>query len=229
MILTEKQYEQTKDILKDLNEALELTIAEYMPPDWVKEAEIEGLKGEIDQFESDIANYEILKSGSVRFRSAYTLEELRKLLPQIRISSGMSQEEFAKGVKLNLQKYLQMEDYGFYAVDDATIEKIASILGVKVNLPIWKNLGILDGIVETGRQLWASRELASDQKSNSSGLKSVDSMESETEVQYIKSYASYNPLAENSGNKIAFENEWKDYKWGDSDNFVNSAPYRLSS
>ena len=71
MIYSEKQYSNSGAELAKLKEAL--TVAEDRVSDhpWLKQAEIDALKSQVADIESEMAEYNLLKSGQVSFSNHF--------------------------------------------------------------------------------------------------------------------------------------------------------------
>ena len=99
MIYSDKQYSISRGELDKLKNALAATEALPKDNELVRELEINGLKSQIVEIETDLFYYNRLKAGEVALSESITLETLPSVLIQARIASGMSQADLA-GVRL---------------------------------------------------------------------------------------------------------------------------------
>jgi len=133
MIFSDKQYGVSSAQLAKLRDALVAARTRASEQAWLKQAEIDGLKGLIADIESELAEYDLLKSGQVSFSKNYALEELPRVLVQARIASGKTQTDLAKALHMTPQQVQRYEATNYMGASLGRLVEISKALGVKAS------------------------------------------------------------------------------------------------
>ena len=133
MIYSDKQYSVSGAQLAKLKEALAAARDRVSNQPWLKQAEIDALKSQVADIESEMAEYDLLKSGQVSFSKTYALEELPRVLVQARIASGMSQTDLAEKLNMKPQQVQRYEATDYMGASLARLIEVSRVLGVKAS------------------------------------------------------------------------------------------------
>lgn len=133
MIYTDKQYSVSKTQLAKLQEALVIVERAEVDQPWLKKAQIDALKSQITDMASELAEYDLLKSGQISFSKSYALDELPRVLVQARIAGGMSQTELAEKLGMKPQQVQRYEATDYMGASLARLIEIARVLDVKAS------------------------------------------------------------------------------------------------
>lgn len=133
MIYSAKQYEITTEQLAKFRKALAFTKKRNTGEEWLRRLEIDALQSQIDELESELAEYDLLKSGQFTLPKSLSLNTLPSTLVKARIASGLSQAEFAGKVGITL-KQMQLREAEDYADTSSTeLIEIASLLNIQID------------------------------------------------------------------------------------------------
>jgi HTH-type transcriptional regulator/antitoxin HigA len=94
--------------------------------------ELDAVRAQADDLRSEIAEYELLRSGTVSSFDASSLSELATLLVKARIARGWTQRQLADALGIAEQQMQRYESTGYRAASLARICDVASALGVTV-------------------------------------------------------------------------------------------------
>ena len=130
MIYSDKQCIISRGKLNKLKNALAATEALRKENEWVRKLEINGLKSQIAEIETDIAYYDMLKAGEITPSKSFTLETLPGALIQARIASGMGQADLAAAVGLEPRQIQRCEASEYMGASLSRLIKVARILNV---------------------------------------------------------------------------------------------------
>ena len=130
MIYSDKQCIISRGELDKLKNALAATEALRKENEWVRKLEINGLKSQIAEIETDIAYYDMLRAGEITPSKSLTLETLPGVLIQARIASGMDQADLATAVELELQQIQRYEASEYMGASLSRLIEVARILNV---------------------------------------------------------------------------------------------------
>ena len=133
MIYSAKQYSVSTAELAKLKSSLSSAGRRASSQPWLKQAEIDALKGQIADIQVEISEYELLKSGQIVLSKTFSLEELPRVLVQARIACGMSQTNLAEKLNLKPQQIQRYEAAGYKGASLARLIEIADTLAVKVS------------------------------------------------------------------------------------------------
>ena len=132
MIYSDKQYRISNGELTRLKDALSVAQMRETDQEWLKAAEIDALKSQIEEIEAELAHYDLLKAGQITFAKSFALENLPSILIQARIASGMSQTDLAKALGLKPQQIQRDEASNYMGASLAKLIEISRLLGVHI-------------------------------------------------------------------------------------------------
>ncbi len=132
MIYSDKQYRISNGELTKLKDALSVAQMRETDQEWLKTAEIDALKSQIEEIEAELAHYDLLKAGQITFAKSFALENLPSILIQARIASGMSQTDLAKALGLKPQQIQRDEASNYMGASLAKLIEISRLLGVHI-------------------------------------------------------------------------------------------------
>ena len=130
MIYSDKQCIISRGELDKLKNALAATEALRKENEWVRKLEVNGLKSQIAEIETDIAYYDMLKAGEITPPKSFTLETLPGVLIQARIASGMGQADLAAAVGLEPRQIQRYEASEYMGASLSRLIEVARILNV---------------------------------------------------------------------------------------------------
>ena len=130
MIYSDKQCIISRGELDKLKNALAATEALRKENERVRKLEINGLKSQIAEIETDIAYYDMLKAGEITPPKSFTLETLPGVLIQARIASGMGQADLAAAVGLEPRQIQRYEASEYMGASLSRLIEVARILNV---------------------------------------------------------------------------------------------------
>ena len=132
MIYSDKQYRISNGELTKLKEALSVAQMRETDQEWLKIAEIDALKSQIEEIEAELAHYDLLKAGQITFAKSFALESLPSILIQARIASGMSQTDLAQALSLKPQQIQRYEASDYMGASLAKLIDVSRLLGVHI-------------------------------------------------------------------------------------------------
>ncbi len=136
MITNQRQYKITKSQRAKLAQALSyLNVnekARQLGSEILAKAERDALISEIEVLESQIKEYESLRSGDRTPLSAGSLSELPQLLIKARIMQQLSQKELANRAGLKEQQIQRYESEGYRSASLTRVQKIADLLKISI-------------------------------------------------------------------------------------------------
>jgi len=134
MIKNEKQYRITKKKLLKLYDEIKRihNISEHLP---AKERLILGsLMTMQDQFETEIAAYDLLKAKASPVLEERSIDDLPNLLIEFKIRSGMTQKEFSEKVGMKEQQLQRYEAENFKSISFKNLLKILHAIGLNITV-----------------------------------------------------------------------------------------------
>jgi len=131
MITNEVQYRSTKAHLAKFEEAA-ANLEARRDRSKLGELELEAVRAQADDLRSEIAEYELLRSGTVSSFDASSLSDLAVLLVKARIARGWTQRQLADALGVAEQQVQRYESTGYRAASLARICDVAAALGVTV-------------------------------------------------------------------------------------------------
>jgi HTH-type transcriptional regulator/antitoxin HigA len=133
VITNEVQYRATKAHAARFEEALRNLEAQAEAPDPKRrKLEIAAVRSQLGDLEAEIAEYEQLRSGTIRSFEAASLPELAVALVKARIAKGWSQRRLAEELGVAEQQVQRYESTGYTAASLARLCDVVAALGVDV-------------------------------------------------------------------------------------------------
>ena len=134
MIRNDHQYQVTLERVAAFEQALtRLNDAASENPQMVV-LQRDALRSQLADFREELDKYRALLSGKQRRFKAATLGELPALLIKARIAAGLTEQQLAAMVGLDVQQLCNDEDMEFDSTPFAVMLDIAEALGVSVTL-----------------------------------------------------------------------------------------------
>ena len=134
MITNEVQYRATKAHAAQFQEALRNMEADVGVPDRKRRRlEIAAVRSQLGDLQAEIAEYEQLRSGTIRSFEAGSLPELAVALVKARIAKGWSQRRLADKLGVAEQQIQRYESTGYTSASLARLCDVVAALGVDVH------------------------------------------------------------------------------------------------
>jgi HTH-type transcriptional regulator / antitoxin HigA len=133
MIFSDRQYTVSKDQAAKLKAALGHVRADDKKHERLRNIEVKALESQIADIEREIADYDLLKAGSVTFSESYALGDLPRILIQARIARGLSQTDLAELLNMKPQQVQRYEATEYMSASLSRLIEIASALQVRVS------------------------------------------------------------------------------------------------
>jgi hypothetical protein len=96
------------------------------------------LEGEVENLQSQINEYEVLKSGELQSLISNRFTELPLNLIRARIARGFNEQYIANQLNIDVSDYIELEDELFAEADTATIIKLISLLNIEIPTELQK-------------------------------------------------------------------------------------------
>lgn len=138
MIKNERQYLITKKRLKDFHRGLK-ELQERKDSDLhplLKQAEFEALNSQIHELESDLREYEEIRSAKEISFKIKSFDELPSAIIKARIASGLSQKDLADRLGMKEQQIQRYESTSYKSISLERLFKILRILGINLDWDI---------------------------------------------------------------------------------------------
>jgi HTH-type transcriptional regulator/antitoxin HigA len=132
MIFSDRQYSVSQEQAAKLRGALERVLSDTKKHERLRRIEAKALESQIAEIDREIADYDLLKSGSVRFAESYALADLPRILIQARIAQGLSQTDLAERLGMKPQQIQRYEATEYMSASLARLIEIAEALNVRV-------------------------------------------------------------------------------------------------
>ena len=132
MITNEVQYRATKAHAARFEEALRNLEASRGGAPKQRSLEIAAVRSQLGDLLAELAEYEQLRSGTIRSFEAGSLPELAVALVKARIAKGWSQRRLAEELGVAEQQIQRYESTGYTAASLARLCDIVAALGVDV-------------------------------------------------------------------------------------------------
>jgi HTH-type transcriptional regulator/antitoxin HigA len=133
MIFSDRQYTVSKEQAAKLKLALDRVRTDKQKHDRLRNIEVKALESQITDIEQEIADYDLLKAGSVTFSESYTLGDLPRILIQARIAQGLSQTELAGRLSMKPQQIQRYEATEYMSASLSRLIEVANALQVRVS------------------------------------------------------------------------------------------------
>lgn len=132
MITNEVQYRATKAHAARFEEALRNLQADTASDRKRRELEIAAVRAQLGDLQAELAEYEELRSGTIRSFEAASLPELAVALVKARIAKGWSQRRLADELGIAEQQIQRYESSGYTSASLARLCDVVAALGVDV-------------------------------------------------------------------------------------------------
>lgn len=109
MIFSDRQLAVSKEQLEKLRFAHSVVQADIQKNSLLRAIEEKALQSQIGDIEQELAEYELLKSGSINFAESFSLSDLPRILIQARIAKGLSQTDLASLLNMKAQQIQRYE------------------------------------------------------------------------------------------------------------------------
>jgi HTH-type transcriptional regulator/antitoxin HigA len=133
MIFSDRQYAVSKEQVAKLSAAFKTIEVDKEKHERLRQIEINALESQIADIQREIADYELLKSGSVSFAESYALADLPRILIQARIAQGLSQTDLAERLNMKPQQIQRYEATEYMSASLARLIEVAGVLNVRVS------------------------------------------------------------------------------------------------
>ena len=132
MITNEVQYRATKAHLERFDEAA--TNIEALPGKRTKlqRLQVEAVRAQAGDLRAELADFDLLRSGTLSTFDAASLEELSTVLVRARIARGWTQRRLAEALGMAEQQIQRYEANDYRSTSLARLCDIANALGVTV-------------------------------------------------------------------------------------------------
>ena len=140
MIISDKQRYVSEQTLQRLSQTLSNVREQKRDDVWLQKAELDAIQSEIAKIESDVREYDMLKSGEISFSKSFSLDNLPETLVRARIASGLSQSELASKLGLKPQQIQRYETTDYQGMSLSRLIRVCEVLDVHT-----------EGIFETDR------------------------------------------------------------------------------
>jgi DNA-binding XRE family transcriptional regulator len=132
VITNEVQYRATKAHAARFEEALRNLEADKAPDRKRRQLEIAAVQAQLGDLQAELAEYEELRSGTIRSFEAASLPELAVALVKARIAKGWSQRRLAEELGIAEQQIQRYESSGYTSASLARLCDVVAALGVDV-------------------------------------------------------------------------------------------------
>jgi HTH-type transcriptional regulator/antitoxin HipB len=129
MIKNDKQYQVTKNRLKEFEGMLEEIDNENLDPIY-KKIEMDAVQSQIIQFEREIEDYESLKQGKLNHIYVESLSNFYEVLIKARIIKQWTHADLAKRLELKEQQIQRYEMENYAGASILRITEVASALDI---------------------------------------------------------------------------------------------------
>ncbi len=129
MIKNDKQYKITKSRLKEFKKGLKNLSEQEMDPAW-RELSEGSIKSQIEDFEKEIHEYELLKQGNVHIVRISRLQDVNEALIKARICKKWTQAELAQHLNMKEQQIQRYEKSNYESASCGRVNEVAAALGV---------------------------------------------------------------------------------------------------
>ena len=112
-------------------EAMHASLGDHAEP-WVAQLNEDALRSQLESLQSELAEYDALRSGRRKVLSAESFGDLPAILIQARIAKGLTQEELASRVGLKKQQIQKYEASDYAMVSMERVQAIVNALEIGV-------------------------------------------------------------------------------------------------
>jgi len=129
MIANERQYQSTKRKLQEfLDEQAQLESEKSGDP--LQLIYINAIKAKVEDFQNEISEYELLKTGQLSNVSV-ALGNIHEVFIKARIAKGWSQADLASALKLQEQQIQRYESLNYATANISKLKKISEVLDIR--------------------------------------------------------------------------------------------------
>lgn len=132
MITNEVQYRATKAHASRFEEALRNLEADKTAGSKRRELEMGAVRAQLEDLQSELTEYEQLRSGTIRSFEVASLPELAVALVKARIATGWSQRRLAEELGVAEQQIQRYESTGYTSASLARLCDVVAALGIDV-------------------------------------------------------------------------------------------------
>jgi HTH-type transcriptional regulator/antitoxin HigA len=133
MIYSDRQLSISKISLNKLKTALEQSSNKTAADSWLDKLGSDALRSQIADIESEIVDYELLRSGQISVAKSCSLSELPRVLIAARIAQGLSQSDLADRLNMKPQQIQRYEATDYQGANLARLIEVSNVLGVKAS------------------------------------------------------------------------------------------------
>ncbi len=130
MITNERQYQQTRRKISDLEALATATEAGDAGDEGFRDLQIAGLRSQADDLREEIAEYETLRSGRTTVIEASSLAGLAGALIKARIARGWTQRQLADRLGVAEQQVQRYESTSYRTANLARLCDVADALDI---------------------------------------------------------------------------------------------------
>jgi len=132
MIKNEKQYQTTNKRLKEFSETVRVLGMSYTDGDLLKQIQIDALKSQIEDFNKELLDYEMLKKGLVTELQFDSISRFPELLIKSRITKGWSHAQLAEKLGIDEQQIQRYESTDYSTASFARIVEVFNALEIQL-------------------------------------------------------------------------------------------------
>ncbi len=136
MIKTERQYQITKTQAEKFEAALRQAEARSYSDPLLAQLERDSLRSQFEELRDQLAEYDRLRSGSIREISVDTMDQLPQALIKARIAAGLSQKDLADRLGLKEQQIQRYEATDYSTAGLRRIGEIVNALGTAIHMKV---------------------------------------------------------------------------------------------
>jgi HTH-type transcriptional regulator / antitoxin HigA len=171
MIYSDRQLSISKTALEKLKADLKASEGKSgKESSWLDKLGLDALRSQVADIDSEITDYELLRSGQVSFAKTCSLSELPRVLVSARIARGLSQSDLAERLGMKPQQIQRYEATQYQGANLARLIEIANELGVKASESFEGNAATSSGAIfswpDVSDIIWARFPLKEMQKRN---------------------------------------------------------------
>jgi len=134
MIKNERQYKITRAQVANFERALRQLEQQPDPQlhPRLRQAEIDGVRSQLEEMREDVAEYEELKSGHPESITFESMDEMLQGLTRARIARGLSQRALGEKLHLKEQQIQRYEATDYASCSTSRVVDVMQVLGVTV-------------------------------------------------------------------------------------------------
>ena len=159
MIKNERQYKVTKQRVEEFTSAITALRNKEKLTEW-DQVQLDALSGQLTDLESEVEEFDQLRSGVVAEMEINSFGELPSALVRARIASGLTQRELAQKLGLKEQQIQRYEQQDYAGARIERIKEVMEALGLKLNkrLLFPETVASLDGIYQRLQTIGINRD-----------------------------------------------------------------------